>query len=359
MSEQIRVGGIWLQSIGPWGELVRGSLADGGCGDATWSMNLPQKFAHPALRRGKIVEIKRGGQNTYKGVLAAPEVSVDESTGEPTWNFTANGLSSLAGSASTKNGYLCLDGSFNATTVPDTAIDAAIGRGLPWQRPSSFSTAAFGTADQITYSSYLGDLLDAQSQAVIPTAKRWGVDENGNAYQAVDPTTPSWYMTPGSGRFGLADDQYASDVWVRYWNGSAFVTAHAQDAVAAANYGTQEYPLDATGKGTLTGTQATNLGAGLIAKGKARLGWTNPLSPSRFQLTTAGGAPAPLWQVKGQQMVRLHGVINEQGQPLPYVDFVIGETSFNPATEELVITPVGMVARDLASIIANMQGGPT
>lgn len=348
MIPQIDFGsGLWLPSIGPWGDLAWSALADGGCDAASWSMNLPPTFAHPSLRRGGIVRIKAGTKNLYRGLLEQPVVNVEDD-GSATWQFTAQGLSALAG------GYLCLDGAGNTSTTLDTVIDAAIARGLPWKRPNSIGSVPFTATDTTDALNYLSDLLDAFAASV---GERWGVDEDGNVYMAADDTTPTWYMTPGSGQFGLADDNYASSVFVRYWNGSAFVTASATDAVAAALYGAKEYAADATSYGTLTAAQATGMANGALAKGKSRLGWTNSLSPSKFQLTTPGGTPAPLWMVKPQQVVRLHGVYNEQGQPLPFVDFAIGEADHSEPDETLTISPVGLVARDVVSIISEAFGG--
>jgi len=314
-------------------------------------MNLPSTFAHPALRRGQLVEVFAGPSHVWMGTLAQPDINTDDD-GRPTWSFTADGLSRTA---TGQNAYLALDGSGNTTSTPDTAIDAAIARGLKWSRPSSLSATGFtpsaGSGDQTDSFNRLGDLLSAWSQSV---SLRWGVDENGNVYAAADPTTPTWHMVPGSGRFGLADDEYASDIYVRYFTSAGtYATVHVNDPVAAANYGVQEYPLDATGFGVLSSTQATGLGNGALAAGKARLGWTNSLSPTRWQLLTPGGTPAPLWMVEAQQMVRLHGVMNEQGQPLPYVDFVIGAADYSSAEDTLTISPVGLAARDLTSVIAS------
>lgn len=335
------VGGAWIASIATWGQLNWSTNIDGGSDQATWAMDLPLTFAHPKLTSGQLVQIKAGAANLFSGILAEPSIS------DQGWAFTADGLSKRGGGNGA--GFMCLDGSGNTSTTPNTVIDAAIARGLPWSRPNSISSAAFTATDTTIALNYISDLLDAYAKSV---SKHWGVDENGVVYLSSEPTTPTWQLVPGSGRFGLADSGYASTVFVRYWNGTKFVTASATDTVAAARYGPQEYPEDATNAGTLTSTKAAGLAAGALARGKARLGWTNPLSPTRWQLTTTGGTPAPLWMVKAGQMVRLHGVINEQGQPLPYVDFVIGQTSYDAANDALTISPVGMVARDLASVLS-------
>jgi hypothetical protein len=179
------------------------------------------------------------------------------------------------------------------------------------------------------------------------------VNADGQVYAAADPTVPTWHMTPGSGTFGLADDDYASDIYLRYYGTDyGLATATASDATAAALYGRREFIVDGRDFGAISATKATANAQGLLDKGKARLGWTNTLEPTRYQLTTTGGAGACLALVKAQQMVRLHGLTNEQGQPVPYVDFVIGSTTYDAGENTLSIAPVGMVARSLSDVLA-------
>lgn len=333
----------------PFGDLEWSTLADGGCGDITWSMQLPVGFTHPLLRRGKLVQVCAGSANLCAGIMSQPDVSVDDD-GTPTWTFTAAGLKSQG----TK--MLAFDGSGNTCAVPDAAVDAAIARGLRWKRPSSLSAVAVtddgsGETDALNK---LGDLLD---EAAKQLNKRWGVDADGNAYMRADPTTPTLYATGQAGRFGLADDDYASGVFLRYLNPAGkYVTASAEDEAAGDQYGPSEVGQDGTSLGALSSTKANARVADALAKGAARLGWTAPITPNRWQLTTPGGTPVPWWLVKGGQMVRLVDVIDEQGNPLPYVDVVIGEAHCSANDQAVTISPVGLVPRDTTSVIAAAVG---
>ena len=209
--------------------------------------------------------------------------------------------------------------------MPDTAIDAAIARGLKWSRPASLSSTAFvedaATGDQTDALNYLGDLLDAWAQS---NSKRWGVDADLNVYAAADPTTPAYHLTPGAGRFGLADDDYASAVFVRYLNASGqYATASADNDVTGDQYGIAEYGLDATSMGVLTSTKAAGLAAGALKKGKARLGWTAGITPNPWQLTTPGGTPVPWWLPKAQQMVLVAEAQSLTEREIP--DYVVAD----------------------------------
>lgn len=337
MSLQVRVGSTWLTTIGPWGELKWSHSADGGCKEATWRMDLPPTFAHPSLIRGKTVRIKVGPSNVWSGVLTEPDAS-------DSWTFTALGLSALGAD------YLALDAAGNTTTTPDVAIDQAISRGLPWTRPTSISTAPVVVGDATAALNTVGDLLNAYATSV---GVRWGVDGNGQVYKRADPTVPTWLLSPGAGRFGLADDEYASDLFIRYLSsGAGYATATVGDATARANFGRRERGVDATPLGLLTSTQAVAVGMGMVAKGSTRLGYTNGVTASKWQLTTPGGTPACLSDVKDGALVRMHGVLSEQGQPVPFVDFVIGETSYEAGADVIGLNPVGLVARDLASVLS-------
>jgi hypothetical protein len=340
MSVQVRINGQWLSSIAPWGELNWSHNADGGCAEASWKMDLPNTYSHPALTRGKIVEIKVGPENVWKGVLLEPDVDDD-------WTFTAQGLSALA------KDFLCFDASLNTTSKPNTAVDQAILRGLPWTKPNSLSSPAFAATDTTAELNYVADLLNAWSTS---ESKRWGVNADGEVYAQIDPTTPTWHLTPGAGRFGLADDDYASDLFIRYLtSGAGYATATVADTVARANFGRREYGVDGTPRGLLTSTQAAALGTGLLAKGKARLGYTNAVEVSRYQLTTPGGTPAYLPFVKAGDLVRMFGVRNEQGQPLNYVDWVIGETHYEAGSETIGLAPVGLVGRTLTDALSDLS----
>lgn len=341
MSTQIDlwVDGRPLDSLTPygWGELEWSSVADGGCDAASWQMDLPAAFSHPSLRRNKLVEVKAGPANLWAGVLTEPDADDD-------WTFTAQGLSRLAWN------YLCFDSAGNTTSTPNTAIDQAIARGLPWKRPNSISSSAFAATGDTDGLNYLGDLLDAWADK---EGKRWGVNADGEVYAVADPTEPTYHLTPGSGRFGLADDEYASDLYLRYMtSGAVYATAHVGDAVAAANFGTKERRVDLTPMGIITSGTATSHGNGRLAKGAARQGYTNGVEPSRYQLTTPGGQPACLAFVKAGELARMFGVLDEQGQPVPYVDFVIGEAKYQAGAQTIGLSPVGLVARDLESALA-------
>lgn len=338
---QVKVGNTWLATIGAVGELTWSTVADGGCEEASWTMPLSDTFTHPSLRTGQPVVIYFGSASLWCGLLAEPNVSEDG------WKFTAIGYHD-----DLYTGYICFDASLNTTSTPNTAIDQAIARGgslLPLTRPASFSSSPFAAQDQTDNLNYVGDLLDAWANA---NSVRWRINGDATITAAADPTTPTWFMTPGSARIGLADDDYASNIYLRYKTAAAsYATVAVADATAGAKR-RREYPVDATTLGVTTSGAVANIGNGMLAKGKARYAWTDGVTPARLQLTTPGGQPACLALVDAGDLVRTFGVINEQGTVLPYFDWVIGHAEYTDGEDTISLAPTSLAARNLSDILS-------
>ena len=160
---------------------------------------------------------------------------------------------------------------------------------------------------------------------------------------------------PRPGTFGLADDEYSTHLYLRYMNTSgALVTATASDTAQAARYGKVERAIDGTTLGRSHQRRRRLPLMGNWPKGAARLAWTRALTIRPGQLTTANGSPAPLWAVKGGDMLRLHGVQESQGLPMPYTDIVIGEAAYSTVTGQLGVTPVQLAARTYADQLGRL-----
>lgn len=339
MSLEVVSGGVWVSTLGAVGELAYSTVVVGGCGEASWSMDLPPTYTHPALQRGQLVAIKAGPVSLWSGMLSEPDIGEDGK-----WTLHAKGL------ADAVDGYLCLTAGGATTSTPDVAIDAAITRGLPVTRPASLSNVAFAAGDETDAYNSLGDLLDAWSTSA---GKRWGIDADRRIYASSDPTTPAWHITPGYGRFGLADDSYVTDIYMSYYGpGFKPARAHAGDTDAAGRYGRVERAVDGTNYGLIDSTKANNLAAGILAAAGPRLGWTEALTLEGWQVTTPAGSQAWLPLVRGGDMLRIHGVLDEQGQPVPYVDIIISEATYSTESDTLSVAPVGLVDRDLGAVLA-------
>lgn len=331
-SKQVRVGGYWLNDVGPWGELEYMTRWPGGDFEATWKMDLPAGFQHPALRAGRAVEIMDGPLRIWQGRLSQPD--------RAEWTFTATGLCREA------SGFLALDGDGNTTTNVDVAVDAAIARGLPWRRPASLSPVT-ATSDLTTEGvNTLEQLLD---QITDNLGQRWMVDPDGTVSMSLDPTEPTWHLTPGSVSLGLADDEYASTVFVRYSPAAGtFETTSATDPNPQGGY--REYPADVTGMGTISATKAANIALGILAKGKARLGWTGAIEATPYTLTTPGGTPADLSAVRARDVVRVHDVDDVDLNGVTFIDIVVSEAHYVDGDSTIQLSPQGLVPRTFEAI---------
>lgn len=335
---QIRVGGTWLSSLGGWGDPAVTHEWPLGCTELAWSMLLPALHRPPGIVRGALVDAYIGATSIWSGYLSEPNWSDGE--------FTATGLFAEA------EGALCLTGGGVATATPDTAVDAGISRGaLHWVRDTSLSNTVYGDADETDSLNYVKQMLDDWSTE---QSKRWAVGPDKRVYAAADPTVPAWYVTPGTGDLGVADDDYVTHVIGRYRNPlGVLATVTASDTSQGA--GRREKAVDLRPKGRITSTRAQNLVNGILSKTKARTGWANGVTVSREQITSPGGVTPHLSQVKAGQMVRLLGVPDPRGVTSS-VDVVVGRSVWSLADGTVVLSPVDQAATDFASVVAAMGG---
>jgi hypothetical protein len=339
---EVYVGGRPLSSlVRSHGELKIGwrwSQGPGGCFDATFTVTVARGVRVPLLETdGTSVAIRQNLTTVWLGEVE----DYDRNTGQ----VVAFGLSRRAVDAAAL-------GSNGATTaVPDTAIDQGIARGaLPWRRVQSFGSQPFTDPNQAAAPIEVADLLTASTRAATPGGA-WGVDQRGTVYSTGTPTAPSLVVMPDSGELGFTRERQAGSIVGRY----------KVDANTYANVrvGTQhpEVCVSLQAFGVITQTRAVQIITAMLADLQAVQGWTNSLELDRFQLRTRGGAPVGLGQIRadGFTSLRLDGVRAPDGRT-PYTDVQIGETQWTPANGLVVASPVGLVSRDLASVIEDAGG---
>lgn len=358
---------VWLAQIGPygaWDDLAYTfRWGEGACGmyEASWNMSLPPDFDHPVLRRGTLVEIMDGLLR-----IGCPLIMSEPARGtgfNNPWSLTATGIGR---EVEGENSFYALDGSGNTTSVPSTAIDAAMARpnGLRWDgRDASVSTSAVGSASTTDQLNTIAALLNASADSL---TKRWGVGQDNKAYFYSDPTAPSYQVVSGASALGVADDDYASVVLLRYLDSTTGTyltrTAPAVASATQTRYGRREYPVDRTDLGGISAATAQGFADGILAKSKGRLGWTNGLTVNSNEILTMGDEPAGLSKVAEDVgsgcMIRLHGIYNDlleyNGQT--WLDLIIGEAKYVDGADTIDLNPLGMAKRDLASIVEEVSG---
>lgn len=330
-------GRFWLSEIVPeesgWGSLKHSTRLNGSW-QLSWSIPIVRDWRHPALVYGTSVDLYFGPACLWSGSLP-----------EPNWDagdFIALGACRQAENAT------AFDGSGNASTVPNTVIDAAIARGvLSWTRVGNFGTTSVGNPDNVGELVTVKSVLDAWAQA---NNSNWMVDEQRRLIIApVDETTPDWYVVPGSGVLGSADDQRVDRVFARYIDSTTGLrTTASYPTVTPA--GGIEGPIDITDRGAMTNAAATTIAQAEWSKLQGRSGWTNGLTLIGGQVTTPGDIDADLAFVRAGDTARLLGVLDVRGLA-QNTDIVIGDTEYDWTDDECQVNPVGLSARDEESVL--------
>lgn len=324
-----------------WGELELNWRYPVGSWEASFSMDSPINFRHPDLVRGARFEAWVGPTPIWRGSLTEP--NFDDMT------FVATGVGREAETALSL-GFGVL------TTNPATAVSWGILRGaLSWNGLNSLpSVSIAGSEETVTYN-YISELLAAWSEQ--EEVNYW-VDPYGFIYYGAAPSSPSMFVTPGAGVLGQADEDYVTDLYGRYYSKPGKVASvEAHDG--AQNVGRIERGVSLTTRGVMSATQAQAVMNGILAKGRARTGWTNGVEVAFGQVCTDGGTPVALSEVGracgSGAMVRLLGLFDERGVST-HTDVVIAEATWRVADGTMTLSPVGLAERSLSSIVEAVGG---
>jgi hypothetical protein len=228
---------------------------------------------------------------------------------------------------------------------------------------STVPSTAFGGTSSTDELMTIGSLMNAYGDSV---SKRWYVNNQNIVGFKVDPTTPSYIVTPGTVALGTADDDYATVVKVRYLNSStgAYTTAKSPASASAVEtrFGRREYGVPLIGMGAMSSATAQGFADGILAKAKGRLAYTNRMTLTSNDIQTIGSVPASLSKVAEDVaegcMVRIHGIYSDlldfNGQT--YLDIVIGEARYTDGDQTIDLAPLGLAKRDLAGIVESVTG---
>lgn len=339
---QLRVNSVWLASLAAWGDLTYSFCLPGGCKEASWTTRANYGSRVPVLVGGAFVEILWGGWLIWSGTLT-----------EPDWNgsdvsCTANGLFRLG------EDFDNLDGAgTNTTDNATTATTAAIARGLRWSLSTSVPNVTLdaGATDPVLS---LTAVLDGNAEKL---GQNWWVDQFGVLQFAASPSTPSYAVRAGAADLGIARDNYASNVVLRY-NSSATATyalavypPFVSPSAYELKYGHKEWTKDITDRTAISAATAAALAQTVYTQSYARPGWSNGIAPAHGELLTPNGQVVHPASVDAfNRSVRVHGVQDEITF-LPFVDFTIASTSHKEGEETVGIDPFGLAARDPEAVL--------
>lgn len=337
---RVRVDGRWLHEFTRVGDLRWSHRADHGCYEASWTTSLrTPSQATRLLRRGARVEIFDGVVPVWRGVLSEHGGASSE--------CHAHGLIREA------SRFLCLDSSLAPTSDITAGIAQAVLDG--WD-VDYYSGAPASVASEEPQT-----LAAALSAAATAAGQRVTVRADGVLRFESDPTTPTLIVLPGYGVLGLADEDFATRVTVRYVYSvsgtppapSEYRIETAENTAASARYGTASLYVDLTERGLLTPTVAANFAAGVLAKGSARLALTDSLELNKYAIRTAGGQQVSLAHLEAGTLVRLLAARIQDGTTVQAFDMVIGGTDYTAGSGRVVVSPLGLASRNLADVIAS------
>ncbi|MCW2785254.1 MAG: hypothetical protein JWP74_1771 [Marmoricola sp.] len=381
MALQVRSDGLPLETLGnvvdvTWTEnrdTNNGAGNGGGSRFQTLTFKIPTlapDFTHPALMRGKFVELLDDGVPLGQGIMSEPDRS--------TWTFTATGL------AQEMKKYTChwlVSTVLTPTSVLDNAINYAISIGARFKLPPgglrSTPLITIGAVTQgddnvgkATIDAGIRTLEDLLNAVAKDAGKRWWVDEYGyiriDADAVVGTIDPKWAMLPETAQMGVADDDFYTTLiglyaltWANLppYQTLTTATVMVEDAVAVARYGRRVKYIDFTNVHVSTsGTVGASLAARLAQTG-ARTGFTNRLELSAAVVDNLGGTPAYHYDLRPGEILRIRTIDDSAGNIDfgNYVDIVMNELTKTDKNESVLMAPMGLVVRDVASWVADVE----
>lgn len=327
---EVFVDGWPLSSLCRWGAL-RTSTRQSGEWEAVFHLAVKPNWRHPAFVYGAPVDVKVDSKSVFAGSLP-----------EPDW--ASGDMAALGACRQAENAH-SITGAGVASTKPDTVVDAAITRGvLAWVRAVTMGTTAVGEADGGGGLVTIDSVLDAWAEE---NATGWAVWQRRLVeapIAAPDPVDddPDWLILPGAGELGRSADQRVDKVAIRFRNsaaGGALATAYYPSTPTPA--GGVERSLNLTTRRLMTTAEAQTIGLGEWSKLAGRSGFTGGLTVARGQVLTPGGQVAELDDIRAGDVVRQHGVSDEESRAL-HLQWRIGDTDLDWEARKLSINPVGM-----------------
>lgn len=333
---QLIVDGHYVAALTSWGDLEWGLCWPGYSDELTFDVT-----SHPSIfKPGKVGTLVCHGVRMFTGTLDEP---------------VRGQKLRLAGLHRLGERTPALDGGGALSLVPDTILDAAFARGLPWSRSSSWGA----TAVPLTTTSpvRVGEVVDAVAAQVV--GSDWGVLPSGRM-ALVARTSPRLHVRPGGDGLGIAWDSYASTLIARYVDSTthAYTTVIRTDATAEDRWGYKEaiVPTALNNGAEMTLTQARAIVDSMLADGRARPGWTQAIEVEYGAVLNNHAQPVDLATIKPYETIRVHGLTEDVGDLAgrTFVDMPLQRIGHNPKAGTAVLTPVGLVS-PMADVLAGKK----
>lgn len=342
----------WFGAAGHVTGLTYSFACPGGCDKASWTLEVPALYRNTMMNPGGNVSIHRGGHVVWNGKLDEP---VPTASG---WTMTAIGTGNLG------TDYLALYSGTWPTGLPDSAVNAAITRGLPWANPG------IGTPTGI----WLGQEIDSGAQTITDLLNlvctrgglTWYVNSQPGGLPGNDlsvftlPTTVNRRLvasTPVPRTLG-GD---INTIYLRYevtadnaTSGAAatYATTSVANAASVAAHGVIEVYIDLSDVGVQTATAAQAVGNHVLAIYQ-RASFAGPFTVSPGQLLTTGGQPVDLGTGQGTvcQLVLVDYGYGGEVSPGP-VSFIVGAYAYDDQAQTAQITPYQSLDDSLTGLLS-------
>lgn len=329
----VRLGGTTpATEIAPHTPPTWETLADGGNGEASFELGKSAKSSPHLTAPGTLMEVLTGCYRLWTGRVA----DYDRHTGQ----VVGRGIhtDALHVPALTPGG--------DSTRSTVTALATA--NAAPWKlgiaNTIGYGGTAAGNDDSPLMMAELFDLV-AQEQGA-----RWGQNPDRSLYMLPDPTSPTWTVIPDAAAFGTTNEDQATALVGRYFNGTTNVTTVRPAAVPTS---ARAEIRDLTGRGALTEAQANAILDAELGTKKSLTGWVNGVTLHREQVTR-NGTPANLSGIHARsRMVRAHGVPVMFGAlQSTTLDVVLGKTRYTAGQDTIYLEPVGTAPRTFVDVVA-------
>jgi hypothetical protein len=168
--------------------------------------------------------------------------------------------------------------------------------------------------------------------------------------EPVDETNPKWFITPGSGSLGTADEDRVDRVFVRFIDSATGIRNTASYPATSPVGGIEKQKDLITNRAPMTLAAAQAEAQAIWSELAGRSGFTSGWTLTRGQVTAKGGPLVDLAFIEAGDAVCALGAPDPRGVALN-TNVVLGETDYQWAEDELQANPVGAAARDTEAVL--------
>jgi len=323
----------------------------GGCNQMQCTLAVSAGWRGNALNPGRLVQAWRGGAVAWAGILDEPV------PGQDGWQVTAHGAGAFG------DDYLALWTGSWGTGVFDNAVNAAIGRGLPWVNPGIGAPSGIWTGQTVDSGAQtITDLLNLGChKGGLTWMVRTGPGDANTLSVFALPTASNRYLITGDPA-GRSIGDGPTTLYVRYqatWDtgktAATFATTSVTNSAQEAAFGRREDIMDISSAGVYTAGNAQAV-ASQALKRYQRVAFADPFTVQPGDLLALGGEPVDLGLFFADGFTAM--VCELWLADYPYggevaggpVVFLVGEYVFN-ADGTATITPFNSERHDWSSVM--------